>query len=260
MAAVGKIPVYSADIGDSTRNVKKARSSEDWQFAQHVASEASGDPASGPFPVVQNCDFPSISPSCLKGLLAGKESHHDLSIHIFDCRFPYEFMGGHIEGAQRIDSPQALETFYIDHEEEGQEMAIIFHCEFSSVRAPKLYRHMRQLDRMKHLPTYPELAFPHMYILDGGYKAFFEQSPGQCEPQEYVKMVDPRFEEQAKSSHMRLKRSWSLNSRDHREAESTRRNAERRLVAAGKEANCRQSTRRGLEGSLVGTKRMLALQ
>jgi len=33
---------------------------------------------------------------------------------------------------------------------------------------------MRNLDRLAHMETYPELAFPNMFLLKGGYKAFFE--------------------------------------------------------------------------------------
>jgi M-phase inducer tyrosine phosphatase len=33
---------------------------------------------------------------------------------------------------------------------------------------------MRNLDRKKHADSYPKLTFPDMFILEGGYKAFFE--------------------------------------------------------------------------------------
>jgi hypothetical protein len=33
---------------------------------------------------------------------------------------------------------------------------------------------MRNLDRKKHADSYPNLTFPDMFILEGGYKAFFE--------------------------------------------------------------------------------------
>lgn len=33
---------------------------------------------------------------------------------------------------------------------------------------------MRNLDRKKHADSYPNLTFPEMFILEGGYKAFFE--------------------------------------------------------------------------------------
>jgi hypothetical protein len=49
---------------------------------------------------------------------------------------------------------------------------IIFYCEFSSERGPRMFRHIRNLDRRMHLASYPALAVPHMYVLAGGFKAF----------------------------------------------------------------------------------------
>ena len=49
---------------------------------------------------------------------------------------------------------------------------IVFYCEFSSERGPRMFRHIRNLDRHMHLAAYPALAVPHMYVLAGGYKAF----------------------------------------------------------------------------------------
>lgn len=49
---------------------------------------------------------------------------------------------------------------------------VVFYCEFSSERGPRMFRHIRNLDRRLHLASYPALAVPHMYVLAGGYKAF----------------------------------------------------------------------------------------
>lgn len=49
---------------------------------------------------------------------------------------------------------------------------IVFYCEFSSERGPRMFRHIRNLDRRLHLASYPALTVPHMYVLAGGYKAF----------------------------------------------------------------------------------------
>lgn len=51
-------------------------------------------------------------------------------------------------------------------------IAVVFYCEFSSQRGPRMFRHIRNLDRRLHLASYPALAVPHMYVLAGGYKAF----------------------------------------------------------------------------------------
>ena len=48
---------------------------------------------------------------------------------------------------------------------------IVFHCEFSSERAPAMLRFLRKNDRAKNV--YPNLDFPELYLLKDGYKNFF---------------------------------------------------------------------------------------
>eukprot|EP00897_Mesotaenium_endlicherianum_P003068 jgi/Mesen1/278/ME1152409C09492 len=159
-------------------------------------------------PLVDGCESPSIFASVLKHL---QEEEGKRTVIVLDCRFAYEFEGGHIKGAVPVTNPQEIQAFYELYESEGKDMVVVFYCEFSSQRAPKLYRFMRNLDRNKHMQTYPELSFPHMYVLHGGYKAYFEENPGLCFPEAYVKMSDPRFSTEAKASNTNLKRSWSEN-------------------------------------------------
>jgi hypothetical protein len=40
---------------------------------------------------------------------------------------------------------------------------------------------------------YPKLLYPELYVLKGGYRAFFAEFPDLCEPRAYVTMADPRF-------------------------------------------------------------------
>ncbi|XP_032889998.1 uncharacterized protein LOC116981237 isoform X2 [Amblyraja radiata] len=63
---------------------------------------------------------------------------------------------------------------------------IIFHCEFSSQRAPRICRSLRRLDR--NINVYPRLCFPELYLLKDGYKHFFQQFEILCEPRGYVQM------------------------------------------------------------------------
>jgi M-phase inducer tyrosine phosphatase len=39
---------------------------------------------------------------------------------------------------------------------------------------------------------YPELTYPEIYILEGGYSSFFNQHKMRCEPQDYVEMDDEK--------------------------------------------------------------------
>ena len=52
---------------------------------------------------------------------------------------------------------------------------LIFHCEFSSERGPKMYRFLREQDRELNKDSYPKLNYPEVYVMEGGYKAFYEK-------------------------------------------------------------------------------------
>ena len=42
------------------------------------------------------------------------------------------------------------------------------------------YRFVRQLDREANKEFYPSLYYPELYILEGGYKCFWEEFPEKC--------------------------------------------------------------------------------
>lgn len=63
---------------------------------------------------------------------------------IIDCRYDYEYRGGHIRGAMNISDPNYIvERFFsegiISPNKSYKTTAIIFHCEFSSERGPNMY-------------------------------------------------------------------------------------------------------------------------
>ncbi len=72
---------------------------------------------------------------------------------------------------------------------------IIFHCEFSSERGPRLCRLFRSLDRQYNLLNYPQLSFPSIYLLDGGYAEFYNHSTSKqyCEPKGYISMFEQQY-------------------------------------------------------------------
>ena len=53
-----------------------------------------------------------------------------------------------------------------------QNSVFILYCDFSSERAPRMWRHVRNLDRRDHMMDYPALSFPHLYVLHGGWAGF----------------------------------------------------------------------------------------
>ena len=81
-----------------------------------------------------------------------------LSLRIIDARYPFEFEGGHIRGAenwQHGEEEQFLGEFLpttalseapkpMDKENKAKRHILIFHCEFSSQRGPDFYMKLRE--------------------------------------------------------------------------------------------------------------------
>ncbi|VDP85394.1 unnamed protein product [Echinostoma caproni] len=126
---------------------------------------------------------------------------------IVDCRYPYEYDGGHIIGAINLAEWPKLRHFLFgrtnkecmseDQTFEPQEQEkqprvsrtiFILHCEFSSHRAPRMFQLLRDHDRLVHLTHYPTLRYPKVYVLRGGYAAFYARYPELCVPSAYLKM------------------------------------------------------------------------
>ncbi|XP_016145411.1 cell division cycle 25 homolog d [Sinocyclocheilus grahami] len=142
---------------------------------------------------------------------------------IVDCRYPYEYQGGHIKGAVNLYtesqiqqavhqasagaqlSPRNASSWRMRMkgrlsdslpEEEGSSprKLIIFHCEFSSERGPHLCQYLRRLDRQANV--YPSLHYPELYLLLGGYKHFHASYPDLCDPCGYVPMRHREYRDQ----------------------------------------------------------------
>lgn len=107
------------------------------------------------------------------------------SLIIVDCRFDYEFSGGHIRGAVNVSSKEQLSDTFFKSKTDieklmGHKPVIVFHCEYSQRRGPMLYSVLRGIDRELNTHCYPKLCYPEIYILEDGYKEFYRQFPSQC--------------------------------------------------------------------------------
>lgn len=122
---------------------------------------------------------PRISSETLRDIIEGKYSDLNMKLIVVDCRFDYEFRGGHIKDALSAAKPNKLIEKLIRDPDEGA--IVVFHCEFSSERAPKVAGFFRDIDREVNRVNYPKLYYPHVYILDGGYKKFYTDYPEHCE-------------------------------------------------------------------------------
>ncbi|XP_027563767.1 M-phase inducer phosphatase 2-like isoform X3 [Neopelma chrysocephalum] len=139
-----------------------------------------------------------ISPDTLVAVLTGQWSSFIESSITVDCRYPYEYEGGHIKGAVNLPLQRDVEQFLLEQPilplDTSKRVIIIFHCEFSAHRGPKMCQFLREKDRSCH--EYPQLHYPELYVLKGGYRDFFLQYPTHCEPQDYRPMEHGAFQEE----------------------------------------------------------------
>lgn len=85
-------------------------------------------------------------------LLSGAFDESVGKLVIVDCRFDYEYEGGHIRGASSINHPDGLVDLFAPEllqqysavlnpgspDAPARRMVVIFHCEFSQSRGPKM--------------------------------------------------------------------------------------------------------------------------
>lgn len=153
--------------------------------------------------------LPRISQDTMVDLLDNKYAQTFSNIHIIDCRFEYEYEGGHIDGAINYNDKQMLaEKLFA--QPPAPNTLIIFHCEYSVHRAPLTARFIRSHDRNINVQNYPNLTFPEMYILDGGYSRFFSEHRAKCQPQNYVEMSDNRHEQACERGMAKVKQRQKL--------------------------------------------------
>lgn len=162
----------------------------------------------------------SITCHTLKDLIDGKHKESVNSFRIIDVRYKFEYEGGHILGAENWQHGEDEEFLSAimpveplsaapepgDHKEERRNI-LIFHCEFSSQRAPDFYKKLRERDRNLHENVYPALHYPECYLLHLGYKEFFNNYPDLCTGR-YTEMVDPRYGNELRIMRAKSK-SWS---------------------------------------------------
>lgn len=120
----------------------------------------------------RNSDLKSISVHTMARLLRGEFEDRVSSCHIIDCRYPYEFEGGHIAGAKNLYTQEQIVEELVNRKTEEMNSGssnssccvttpacnnenidvskkndlchhlkrdiLVFHCEFSSERGPKL--------------------------------------------------------------------------------------------------------------------------
>ncbi|XP_041369803.1 M-phase inducer phosphatase-like [Gigantopelta aegis] len=154
-------------------------------------------------------DLKYISPTTMFDLLARKYDDVISGFQIIDCRYPYEFNGGHIEGAKNIYTETEMDSLLKSSQRKSTDRHILIaHCEFSSERGPKMLRYLRSVDRKQNCDVYPSLCYPEIYVLNGGYKAFYEEHVEKCQPMKYIPMLHKSHSDDLRHFRSRSK-SWT---------------------------------------------------
>ncbi|KAF4023880.1 hypothetical protein G4228_016129 [Cervus hanglu yarkandensis] len=154
-------------------------------------------------------DLKYISPEIIASVLNGKFANLIKEFVIIDCRYPYEYEGGHIKGAVNLHMEEEVEEFLLKKPivpTDGRRVIVVFHCEFSSERGPRMCRYVRERDRLGN--EYPRLHYPELYVLKGGYKEFFLKCQSHCEPPSYRPMHHEDFKEDLKKFRTKS-RTWA---------------------------------------------------
>jgi rhodanese-related sulfurtransferase len=131
--------------------------------------------------------IPRISLDTAAGIIRGTFIGLFTSHKFVDARYGYEHKGGCIRDAINISDPKDFIAEFFD--DPRPDCVVIFHCEFSQRRGPKMANQFRDYDRELHKGSYPNLFYSQVFILDGGYSAFAQKFPDLCSGG-YVTMMD----------------------------------------------------------------------
>lgn len=198
---------HPADIMKPKSQAQEARPS---MLKSVMDIEEAHEPALPHFVADDPADtIPRITKETMLEVLDGKYTTHFDQKMVIDCRFEYEYDGGHIEGAVNHNDKELLSNQLFQTPMNGRTL-LIFHCEYSAHRAPLMARHVRAQDRTVNAESYPLLTYPEVYILDGGYSGFFENYRGRCFPPEYVEMSDEKHQRTCEREMGRLKQRKGL--------------------------------------------------
>lgn len=162
---------------------------------------------------VTNDLLPRIDEDELYKIVNGQYNHFFDEFIIVDCRFNYEYEGGHIVDAINISTKQGLESKFMESDEfsdKFKKRLVVFHCEFSVFRGPTMASHLRRVDRRVNSDRYPYLKYPDIVVLEGGYNLFFSKYEQSCFPRGYVKMKDVNHEKNCENEMHRVRQESKL--------------------------------------------------
>lgn len=175
--------------------------------------------------------IPMIDSNAVKKLLLEDEN----GVVLIDCRYFYEYRNGRISSSHNVVFPDDCQRGFIiardkllncsnHRNSEKRDLVYVFYDDGEANamamhhRATQLFRHIRNLDRLDNMRTYPNLCFPNMFVLKGGFKAFIESSRDREWEDDhrifyegsFVSMDDWRFSNETKELHNQVVKRWIL--------------------------------------------------
>uniref|UniRef100_A0A0N5CD53 protein-tyrosine-phosphatase n=1 Tax=Strongyloides papillosus TaxID=174720 RepID=A0A0N5CD53_STREA len=141
--------------------------------------------------------YGSISGETLVNLMSTLGNNFQEKYILIDCRYPYEYEGGHVSGAMNFYTPENIENMFFPKDEYLakciKSKVPIFYCEFSQKRGPGMADALRAADRIRN--RYPTVSYKEIYVLDRGYKKFFTEDKflNYCNPVSYIPMLHPDY-------------------------------------------------------------------
>lgn len=153
--------------------------------------------------------LPRIQGSTMIDVLNGEYATQFEDTIVVDCRFEYEYNGGHINGAINCCDKEELAAKLFPLNPSPNTL-IIFHCEYSHHRAPGMASFIRRRDRLVNSEHYPRLTYPEMYILEGGYSEFFKSHSTRCFPESYLQMDSKDHEDACERGMDKVRRRAKL--------------------------------------------------
>eukprot|EP01084_Bolivina_argentea_P035578 65979_1 len=153
-----------------------------------------------------------ITAESLDMIRDGKYSNLFDNYVIIDCRYDYEYNGGHIKGALNVQSANLLELLMKSNLSAiNNSIAWIFHCEYSQKRGPRAASWFRNIDAKLNQMSYPKLCFPHCYVLEGGYKGYYKNNVSNALT--YVSMFDEKYKQQCIAGAELEQKLWTKNNK-----------------------------------------------
>jgi len=157
-----------------------------------------------------------VTPRTLVDLILGQKYQAIDHFVIIDCRFEFEYNGGHILNAINIQKKEEIEQMFWQNRalvKRGKKISIIFHCEFSRERGPETWRWFTKLDAKSN--GYLSRTYRDCYILQSGYRALWKQFKDHpdsdkifCKQHNYIKMDDPAYYNQLKMEQECRQDNW----------------------------------------------------